>query len=89
MRKPPTCVVGVTASQGRLRIEVTDDGIGLESSSGSGGGYGLENIRRRAAALGGTARIESPAERRGTNVIVDVPVTRPHVHAIGHAGSRR
>ena len=82
-------VVGVTATHGRLRIEVIDDGIGLESSSGSGGGYGLENIRRRASALGGTARIESPARRCGTSVIVEVPVARPHVHAVGHAGSRR
>jgi ligand-binding sensor domain-containing protein/signal transduction histidine kinase len=86
--------VVVTASQARLRIEVNDDGIGLDgnashSSSASGGGHGLENIRRRASSLGGTARIESPAQGRGTSIVVDVPVTRPHVHAVGHIGSRR
>jgi len=84
----------VTASRGRLRIEVTDDGIGLDGSTRNGspstnGGHGLENIRRRAAALGGTARIESPARGRGTSIVVEVPVTRPHVHAVGHIGSRR
>jgi len=84
----------VTASRGRLRIEVTDDGIGLDGSTRNGspstnGGHGLENIRRRAAALGGTARIESPARGRGTSIVVEVPVTRPHVHAVGHIRSRR
>ena len=64
-------VVRVTASRGRLRIEVTDDGVGLDgkasnSAPGPRGGHGLENMRRRAAALGGTARIVSPPQGRGT-----------------------
>ncbi len=64
-------VVLVTASKGRLRLEVTDDGIGLDGkashgSPGPGGGHGLENMRRRASALGGTARIVSRAQGRGT-----------------------
>jgi signal transduction histidine kinase/ligand-binding sensor domain-containing protein len=71
--------VFVTTSRGRLLIEVTDDGIGLDGkasngSPGTNGGHGLENIRRRASALGGTARIEAPAQGRGTSVVVDVPV---------------
>jgi signal transduction histidine kinase len=73
-------VVLVTAAKGRLRIEVTDDGIGLggmarHSSPGLGGGRGLENMRRRASALGGTARIVPPAQGRGTSVVVEVPAT--------------
>jgi two-component system, NarL family, sensor histidine kinase DevS len=53
-------VVLVTASKGRLRLEVTDDGIGLDGKArhgfpGPGGVRGLENMRRRASALGGTA----------------------------------
>ena len=87
-------VVFVTASQGRLRIEVTDDGVGLDGNrrngpAGPSGGHGLENMQRRASALGGTARIDSPAPGRGTHIVVDVPVTPPHVHAVGHIGSRR
>jgi signal transduction histidine kinase len=87
-------VVLVTASQGRLRIEVTDDGIGLDGEprnglTGPGGGHGLENMQRRASALGGTARIGSRPQNRGTSIVVDVPQTPPHVHAVGHVGSRR
>jgi signal transduction histidine kinase/ligand-binding sensor domain-containing protein len=86
--------VVVTASQGRLSIEVTDDGVGLDGkqthgSSGPNGGHGLENIRRRASALGGTVRIESTPPGRGTSIVVDVPLTGPHVHAVGHTGPRR
>jgi signal transduction histidine kinase len=100
-------VVLVTASLGRLRIEVTDDGIGLDSKARNAvdtgasvhcspadtfvrgsvrGGRGLENIGRRASALGGAASIVSHAEGRGTSIVVDVPVTHPHVHAVGHVG---
>jgi len=79
--------VVVNASQGRLRVKVTDDGIGLDGKtsdnySGAGGGRGLENIRRRASTLGGTTRIESPSRGRGTSIVVDVPVTHSHVHAL-------
>jgi len=86
--------VRFTSSPGRLRLEVTDDGIGLFGRAGHGspgpsGGYGLENIRHRASTLGGTARIESRSQARGTSVVVDVPVARPHVHAVGYIGSRR
>jgi signal transduction histidine kinase len=98
-----TVVVLVTASQGRLRIEVTDDGIGLDgrarNAEGTGasghcsrpdtsvrGGHGLENIGRRASALGGAVSIVSKAEGRGTSIVVEVPMTHPHVHAVGHLG---
>ena len=87
-------VVLVTASRGRLRLEVTDDGIGLDAkarhgSTGQGGGRGLENMRRRASALGGSARIVPASQGRGTSIVVDVPVTHPHVHAVGPIGPRR
>jgi signal transduction histidine kinase len=84
-------VVLVRASHGRLRIEVTDDGVGLngkrhDGAPGPSGGHGLENMQRRAAALGGTARIESAGQGRGTRIVVDVPLAHPHVHAIGPVG---
>jgi signal transduction histidine kinase len=86
-------VVLVAASQGRLRIEITDDGVGLHGNSHNGphrpgGGHGLENMQARASALGGTARIGSAAQGCGTSIVVDVPLTHPHVHAVGPAGSR-
>jgi signal transduction histidine kinase len=86
--------VCIAASQGRLRLEVTDDGVGLHGksrngSAGPAGGHGLENMQRRASALGGTARIVSRPQGRGTTIVVDVPLTHPHVHAVGHVGPRR
>jgi ligand-binding sensor domain-containing protein/signal transduction histidine kinase len=84
----------VTAAQGRLRVEVSDDGVGLDAgpratSNGPRGGHGLENMQRRASALGGTARIESPGQGRGTRIVVDVPLTHTHGHAVRHIGSHR
>ena len=60
----------VTASHRRLRLEVTDDGIGVggkarTSSARPYGGRGLENMRRRASALAGTMpdRVTRPRSR--------------------------
>ena len=66
-----------------LRIVVADEGVGfdpgvLATRDFGRGGYGLANIRQRAASLGGELRIES-APGRGTRVTLLTPVsqTRP------------
>jgi signal transduction histidine kinase len=68
----------VTASRGRLRIEITDDGIGLDGKarnhSTASGGHGLENMRQRASTLGRTARIGSRPHGRGTSIVVELPI---------------
>ncbi|HLS56445.1 MAG TPA: sensor histidine kinase [Zeimonas sp.] len=52
-------------------VVIEDDGVGLPADRRNAG-RGLENIRRRAHALGGEARIDSSA--RGTIVAVHFPL---------------
>jgi signal transduction histidine kinase len=54
---------------GTVRLEVGDDGRGMD---GSGTGFGLIGLRERAARLGGRVDVES-APGRGTRVRVAVP----------------
>jgi PAS domain S-box-containing protein len=62
---------------GRLQIEVRDWGVGFDPSQASQGHFGLEGIRKRAALMGGQAKIES-SPGQGTRVVVDLPL-RPAV----------
>ncbi|MEC9361588.1 MAG: ATP-binding protein [Pseudomonadota bacterium] len=55
-----------------LRIEVEDDGIGIDAGPRRGGG-GLGNMRRRAQTLG--ASFEIIAMRRGTRITLILPLT--------------
>jgi signal transduction histidine kinase len=62
----------VTAAEldGRLRLEVTDDGVGgAQAARGSG----LTGLQDRVAALDGTFRVDSPAGD-GTRMAVEIPV---------------
>jgi hypothetical protein len=58
-----------------LTLEIQDDGQGFEAGAVAGG-MGLENIRQRARALGGTLAIES-APGKGATLCVTVPLTEP------------
>lgn len=68
--------VGLTRSNGQLRIAITDDGCGIGAvSPASASGGGLANIRDRVAALRGTVQVASAlASGAGTTVLVDLPV---------------
>lgn len=48
--------VRIVATGDHVRVEVVDDGVGPPSSGGRGG-HGLENMRARAAELGGTCEL--------------------------------
>jgi signal transduction histidine kinase len=69
-----------TLDNGRVRLEVRDDGCGFDlrdvgvriRDGRHASGFGLSNIRERAAAVGGSARIDSEPGQ-GTRVFVDVP----------------
>jgi signal transduction histidine kinase len=65
--------VSARAEDGWLRIQVADDGVGFKELSSSRG-RGLDNLRRRAAGLGGTLDIDS-SRGAGASVILRLPLT--------------
>jgi signal transduction histidine kinase len=69
---PEKIVVRLSSRAGRIRLTVTDDGLGIDSTAGDGSGYGLTGMRERAARLGGQCRV-GPGPRGGTRVAIEVP----------------
>ena len=69
-----TCEIVLTIDDGRLRVEVRDDGRGVPQEAGAG--VGSLAMRERAAELGGTCTLESAAGH-GTRVRAVLPLTRP------------
>jgi len=65
--------VSAQAQDGWLRIQVADDGVGFKEP-GASRGRGLDNLRRRAAELGGTLDIQSD-HGAGASVILRLPLT--------------
>ncbi|MDH5161025.1 sensor histidine kinase [Heyndrickxia oleronia] len=54
-------------------LKIIDDGIGFEMGKEKAGSYGLQNIRERAAEIGGTIKMISfPA--KGTSIEVKIPI---------------
>jgi signal transduction histidine kinase len=62
--------VALSATAGEVRLEVDDDGIGIQASR-QARGIGLTGIGERVHALGGTVAIQSS---RGTRLLVSIPV---------------
>src|SRR5208282_4087710 len=56
----------------RLALEISDNGKGLPADMGERAGDGLQNLRERLAALGGTCQIRS-APGEGTLVTFSLP----------------
>jgi len=64
-------------NQGRLQIEVCDDGVGfdparLEVREGNGG-FGLFSVRERLEVMGGRLEIDA-APGRGSRFVLDIPL---------------
>ncbi|HWP61949.1 MAG TPA: histidine kinase [Candidatus Binatia bacterium] len=79
------CTVRISID-GRLRLEVVDDGRGLPDPVV--GGFGLASMRERAAELGGTCRIESVAGH-GTRLVAELPLRSDPGSAPAASPSRR
>lgn len=64
-------------SDGRLvRLEVSDDGSGIDASELEAGlHFGLVGMRERAEALGGRLEVESHLGQ-GTRIAIELPCTR-------------
>lgn len=65
------CLVSLAAEDGTAKIEITDNGIGIEV--GQPAGVGLSAMRERAAELGGTCTAE-PRAGGGTRVHATIPI---------------
>ncbi|MGB9182661.1 MAG: GAF domain-containing protein [Solirubrobacteraceae bacterium] len=66
-------IVTVQAEDGRLRVEIRDDGIGGADPKG---GSGLIGLSDRVHALGGTLQLTSPAGS-GTTLLIQLPLEEP------------
>ena len=68
-----SALVALRREDGRLRLELSDDGSGFDPSLGAPPGHhGLGNMRDRAEALGGSFDVRSGPT--GTTIIVTVPL---------------
>lgn len=65
--------VEIEVTEIALDVVVTDDGVGAASTDS--GGFGLQNLARRAAALGGSLNHGPPPEGSGLQVRWTVPLT--------------
>lgn len=63
--------LAVRLQDGRLQIELGDDGVGLKPGAGNGRGNGLRNMRERLSRHGGELRLDSGGA--GTRVSLEVP----------------
>ena len=67
------CEVRLCVEDGRLVVDVADDGVGVDPARGAG--VGLLSLRERAAELGGHTDVGCPGlDRRGTRVVARLPV---------------
>lgn len=68
-----TCRLSLRGEEGSAVLEIDDDGRGFDQSEARAGGQGLANLRTRAEALGGVARVASSAVD-GTTISIDLPL---------------
>jgi signal transduction histidine kinase/ligand-binding sensor domain-containing protein len=69
-----TASVSIHRGQKFIHISIRDDGIGFDSSPDTGtAGFGLDNLRQRAALIGGKLTIQSKADR-GTILNLTIPI---------------
>ncbi|HMS84624.1 MAG TPA: PAS domain S-box protein [Nitrospira sp.] len=62
-----------------VRLAITDDGIGFDTSSTQGVGHGLGNMAARAQKVRGAFCLQS-TPRSGTKISLDLPKETTHAH---------
>ena len=72
---PRSIVVTLVADDGRLRLEVRDDGCGFDPALRPRDALGLTGMEERALALGGRVVVKS-TPGAGTTVAFDCPLGR-------------
>jgi signal transduction histidine kinase len=65
--------ITVTHADGRVTVEVTDDGRAGRNGHGTGSGQGILGMRERARALGGSLEA-GPRPEGGFRVVASLPV---------------
>ncbi len=71
--KAKTIALDLGAQRGQLHLTISDDGVGLQQTSGDGKGIGLRTMAYRASVVGGMLDIR-PGERGGTVVTCTIPL---------------
>lgn len=70
-----TVYVGLQREGDLVRLEVEDDGVGIQPSAATAAvSFGLSEVRERMEAIGGTVQIE-PLTTHGTKVSIVAPVS--------------
>lgn len=69
--------IDLTADRHGGRLAITDNGCGFDPQSIDHHGIGLQSMRERVAALGGTLTIDS-RPRAGTRLIAAIPLPKEH-----------
>jgi PAS domain S-box-containing protein len=72
--------VSLQMEGGRIRLEVSDDGIGFNLEGASGQGHGLQNMVARAHKLGANFQIISKPGS-GAQILVELPLEDQHARA--------
>lgn len=66
-------MIVISLAEGRLRVEVADNGGGFDPEAAGMRGDGLHNMRERMSAAGGTLTLDS-AKQAGTRLVFEMPV---------------
>jgi two-component system sensor histidine kinase DesK len=72
-----SCAIALTGADGRVRLEITDDGSGAGSTAT---GNGLKGLAERLATAGGSLQT-GPGGRKGFRLVAELPVEE-EAHAV-------
>jgi protein-histidine pros-kinase len=65
--------VCIRVEDGRIRLLISDDGLGFDPTKTGAGGHGISGMRHRAQMFGGNLRVQS-APGKGTQIKAYIPV---------------